>query len=104
MSYTERASSVARNIHYKDISKGRYMTTKLFHECVSSLSPDVTVMTYEESKNIFQSFINTFPIRMAGRINWEKVDMHHHVREPDQVISAVDKIRPHAYTYFEGSM
>jgi len=41
---------------------------------------------------------------MAGRINWEKVDMHHHVREPDQVISAVDKIRPHAYTYFEGSM
>lgn len=64
----------------------------VFKECIDSLSPNVTILSKEESNNLWKIFKQRLPIVFWGRIDWNKIDKKFIINSPTEIIPTLEQL------------
>ena len=63
----------------------------LFIECVEAL--DATILSNQETINLFKIFKKSFPITTWGKIDWEKIDHKIEIGyDPEDIVSSLEPL------------
>lgn len=69
-------------------------TNPLFNECIESLGEETLIFSQNKSQQIANTFINSFPITVSGRIDWEQIDNQLITLNKEQLISLIKENKP----------
>ncbi|MEJ9127745.1 hypothetical protein P4I92_29540 [Bacillus cereus] len=61
----------------------------LFSECLESLGNETLIFSQEKSQQIATILMNSFPITVSGRIDWEQIDNQFIASNKEQLISLI---------------
>ncbi|HDR6460671.1 TPA: hypothetical protein QCU90_005623 [Bacillus thuringiensis] len=61
----------------------------LFGECLESLGNETLIFSQEKSQQIATILMNSFPITVSGRIDWEQIDIQFIASNKEQIISLI---------------
>ncbi|WP_142343635.1 CDI toxin immunity protein [Bacillus wiedmannii] len=75
-------------------TKNRNDTNPLFNECIESLGEETLIFSQNKSQQIANTLINSFPITVSGRINWEQIDNQLIALNKEQLISLIKENKP----------
>ena len=75
-------------------TKNRNATNPLFNECIESLGEETLIFSQNKSQQIANTLINSFPITVSGRINWEQIDNQLIALNKEQLISLIKENKP----------
>ncbi|MEB9857304.1 hypothetical protein P4K50_28560, partial [Bacillus cereus] len=64
-------------------------TNPLFNECLESLGNETLIFSQEKSQQIATILMNSFPITVSGRIDWEQIDNQFIASNKEQIISLI---------------
>ncbi|MEC2439798.1 hypothetical protein P9Z33_31455, partial [Bacillus cereus] len=64
-------------------------TNPLFSECLESLGNETLIFSQEKSRQIATILMNSFPITVSGRIDWEQIDNQFIASNKEQLISLI---------------
>ncbi|PGF06099.1 hypothetical protein COM59_26335 [Bacillus pseudomycoides] len=70
-------------------TKSRNDTNPLFNECLESLGDETLIFSQEKSQQIATNLINSFPITVSGKIDWEQIDNQLIVPNKERLISLI---------------
>ncbi|MCU5706744.1 hypothetical protein OCF67_21515 [Bacillus wiedmannii] len=70
-------------------TKNRNDTNPLFNECLESLGNETVIFLQEKSQQIATILMNSFPITVSGRIDWEQIDNQFIASNKEQLISLI---------------
>ncbi|HDR6268735.1 hypothetical protein PDJ95_08460 [Bacillus cereus] len=70
-------------------TKNRNDTNPLFNECLESLGNETLIFSQEKSQQIATILMNSFPITVSGRIDWEQIDNQFIASNKEQLISLI---------------
>ncbi|WP_144524169.1 hypothetical protein [Bacillus thuringiensis] len=70
-------------------TKNRNDTNPLFNECLESLGNETLIFSQEKSQQIATILMNSFPITVSGRIDWEQIDNQFIASNREQIISLI---------------
>jgi len=70
-------------------TKNRNDTNPLFNECLESLGNETLIFSQEKSQQIATILMNSFPITVSGRIDWEQIDNQFIASNKEQIISLI---------------
>ncbi|CDN35921.1 CDI toxin immunity protein [Bacillus thuringiensis] len=70
-------------------TKNRNDTNPLFNECPESLGNETLIFSQEKSQQIATILMNSFPITVSGRIDWEQIDNQFIASNKEQIISLI---------------
>ena len=70
-------------------NKNRNDTNPLFNECLESLGNETLIFSQEKSQQIATILMNSFPITVSGRIDWEQIDNQFIASNKEQIISLI---------------
>ena len=70
-------------------TKNRNDTNPLFNECLESLGNETLIFSQEKSQQIAIILMNSFPITVSGRIDWEQIDNQFIASNKEQLISLI---------------
>ena len=70
-------------------TKNRSDTNPLFNECLESLGNETLIFSQEKSQQIATILMNSFPITVSGRIDWEQIDNQFIASNKEQLISLI---------------
>ncbi|MCU5518463.1 hypothetical protein OCF62_28660 [Bacillus wiedmannii] len=70
-------------------TKNRNDTNPLFNECLKSLGNETVIFLQEKSQQIATILMNSFPITVSGRIDWEQIDNQFIASNKEQLISLI---------------
>ncbi|PFQ40734.1 hypothetical protein COK05_27505 [Bacillus cereus] len=69
-------------------------TNPLFNECIESLGEETLIFSQNKSQQIANTLINSFPITVSGRIDWEQIDNQLIALNKEQLISLIKENKP----------
>lgn len=69
-------------------------TNPLFNECIESLGAETLIFSQNISQQIVNTLINSFPITVSGRIDWEQIDNQLIALNKEQLISLIKENKP----------
>lgn len=69
--------------------KNRNDTNSLFDECLESLGNETLIFSQEKSQQIATTLMNSFPITVSGKIDWEQIDSQLIASNKKQLISLI---------------
>ena len=72
-------------------NKNRNDTNPLFNECLESLGNETLIFSQEKSQQIATILMNSFPITVSGRIDWEQIDNQFIASNKEQIISLLEQ-------------
>ncbi|PDY71502.1 hypothetical protein CON36_25875 [Bacillus cereus] len=75
-------------------TKNNNDTNPLFNECIESLGAETLIFSQNKSQQIVNTLINSFPITVSGRIDWEQIDNQLIALNKEQLISLIKKNKP----------
>lgn len=75
-------------------TKNRNDTNPLFNECIESLGDETLIFSQKKSQQIANTLINSFPITVSGRIDWEQIDNQLIALNKEQLISLIKENKP----------
>ncbi|SCC52724.1 CDI toxin immunity protein [Bacillus wiedmannii] len=75
-------------------TKNRNDTNPLFNECIESLGEETLIFSQNKSQQIANTLINSFPITVSRRINWEQIDNQLIALNKEQLISLIKENKP----------
>ncbi|ARO65596.1 hypothetical protein ACI5QN_02287 [Bacillus cereus] len=61
----------------------------MFSECLESLGNETLIFSQEKSQQIAIILMNSFPITVSGRIDWEQIDNQFIASNKEQLISLI---------------
>ncbi|PEV37081.1 hypothetical protein COD69_31140 [Bacillus thuringiensis] len=70
-------------------TKNNNDTNPLFSECLESLGNETFIFSQEKSQQIATILMNSFPITISGRIDWEQIDNQFIASNKEQLISLI---------------
>ena len=70
-------------------TKNRNDTNPLFNECLESLGNETLIFSQEKSQQIATILMNSFPIIVSGRIDWEQIDNQFIASNKEELISLI---------------
>ncbi|MEB3057513.1 hypothetical protein [Bacillus pseudomycoides] len=70
-------------------TKSRNDTSPLFNECLESLGDETLIFSQKKSQQITTNLINSFPITVSGKIDWEQIDNQLIVPNKERLISLI---------------
>ncbi|PHA04576.1 hypothetical protein COF37_09525 [Bacillus wiedmannii] len=70
-------------------TKNRNDTNPLFNECLESLGNETVIFLQGKSQQIATILMNSFPITVSGRIDWEQIDNQFIASNKEQLISLI---------------
>ncbi|ASZ66223.1 hypothetical protein CJ306_13135 [Bacillus cereus] len=70
-------------------TKNNNDTNPLFSECLESLGNETLIFSQEKSQQIATILMNSFPITVSGRIDWEQIDNQFIASNKEQLISLI---------------
>ncbi|MDF3554732.1 hypothetical protein LAV92_23690 [Bacillus cereus] len=75
-------------------TKNNNDTNPLFNECIESLGAETLIFSQNKSQQIVNTLINSFPITVSGRIDWEQIDNQLIALNKEQLISLIKENKP----------
>ncbi|MEB3054480.1 hypothetical protein [Bacillus pseudomycoides] len=70
-------------------TKNRNNTNPLFNECLESLGDETLIFSQGKSQQIATNLIESFPITVSGKIDWEQIDNQLVVPNKERLISLI---------------
>ncbi|WP_434166717.1 CDI toxin immunity protein [Bacillus thuringiensis] len=70
-------------------TKNRNDTNPLFNECLEFLGNETLIFSQKKSQQIATTLMNSFPITVSGRIDWEQIDNQFIASNKEQLISLI---------------
>ncbi|EEL11482.1 hypothetical protein bcere0015_23120 [Bacillus cereus BDRD-Cer4] len=61
----------------------------MFSECLESLGNETLIFSQEKSQQIAIILMNSFPITVSGRIDWEQIDNQFIASNKEQLLSLI---------------
>ncbi|WP_141526387.1 hypothetical protein [Bacillus cereus] len=75
-------------------TKNNNDTNPLFNECIESLGAETLIFSQNKSQQIVNTLINSFPITVSGRIDWEQIDNQLIALNKEQLICLIKENKP----------